>query len=93
MLGVAYYQEVTDSDQPDQPAFKMSVLKSFNLGGPPLLRYSTRVGFASIDDPHTDDSTFFGLGVAHESFRVELLNYDFGMFDSQVLSVSYIYDF
>ena len=93
MLGGAYYQEVTDSDQPDQPVFEMSVMKSFNLGGPPLLRYTARVGFASIDDPHTDDGAFFGLGVAHEPFRVELRNYDFGVFDSQVLSVSYIYDF
>lgn len=79
--------------KPDQPVFEMSVLKSFKLGGPPLLRYTARVGFASIDDPHTDDSTFFGVGVAHEPFRVELRNYDFGVFDSQVLSVSYIYDF
>lgn len=76
--------------KPDQPVFEMSVLKSFKLGGPPLLRYTARVGFASIDDPHTDDSTFFGVGVAHEPFRVELRNYDFGVFDSQVLSVSYI---
>lgn len=79
--------------KPDQPVFEMSVLKSFNLGGPPLLRYTARIGFASIDDPHTDDSTFFGVGVAHEPFRVELRNYDFGVFDSQVFSVSYIYDF
>ena len=79
--------------KPDQPVFEMSVLKSFNLGGPPLLRYTARVGFASIDDPHTDDGAFFGVGVSHEPFRVELRNYDFGVFDSQVLSVSYIYDF
>jgi len=77
----------------DQPVFEMSVLKSFDLGGPPLLRYTARIGFASIDDPHTDDGAFFGLGVAHEPFRVELRNYDFGVFDSQVFSVSYIYDF
>lgn len=81
------------SPKPDQPVFEMSVLKSFKLGGPPLLRYTARVGFASIDDPHTDDGAFFGVGVAHEPFRVELRNYDFGVFDSQVLSVSYIYDF
>ena len=79
--------------KPDQPVFEMSVLKSFNLGGPPLLRYTARVGFASIDDPHTDDGAFFGVGVSHEPFHVELRNYDFGVFDSQVLSVSYIYDF
>lgn len=79
--------------KPDQPAFEMSVLKSFDLGGPPLLRYTARIGFASIDDPHTEDSTFFGIGVSHEPFRVELRNYDFDVFESQVLSVSYIYDF
>lgn len=61
--------------------------------GPLLLHYTARVGFASIDDPETDNSTFFGVGVAHEPFRVELRNYDFGIFDSQVLSVSYICDF
>ena len=96
ILNGAYDQPSTNNStnpKPDQPVFEMSVLKSFNLGGPPLLRYTARVGFASIDDPHTDDSTFFGLGVAHEPFRVELRNYDFGVFDSQVLSVSYIYDF
>jgi hypothetical protein len=81
------------NQKPGQPVFEMSVLKSFNLGGPPLLRYTARVGFASIDDPHTDDGAFFGVGVSHEPFRVELRNYDFGVFDSQVLSVSYIYDF
>ena len=58
--------------QPDQPVFEMSVLKGFKLGGPPLLRYTLRAGFASIDDPHTDDGGFFGIGVAHEPFRVEL---------------------
>lgn len=79
--------------KPDQAVFEMSVLKSFDLGGPPLLRYTARVGFASIDDPHTDDGAFFGVGVSHEPFRVELRNYDFGVFESQVLSVSYIYDF
>lgn len=81
------------NQKPGQPVFEMSVLKSFNLGGPPLLRYTARVGFASIDDPHTDDGAFFGVGVSHEPFRVELRNYDFGVFDSQVLSVSYICDF
>ena len=95
VLNGAYDQQslTGTSPKPDQPVFEMSVLKSFNLGGPPLLRYTARVGFASIDDPETDNSTFFGVGVAHEPFRVELRNYDFGIFDSQVLSVSYIYDF
>ncbi|CAI8214808.1 MAG: Uncharacterised protein [Alphaproteobacteria bacterium] len=96
ILNGAYDQPTTNNStnrKPDQPVFEMSVLKSFKLGGPPLLRYTARVGFASIDDPHTDDGAFFGLGVAHEPFRVELRNYDFGVFDSQVLSVSYIYDF
>ena len=79
--------------KPDQPVFEMSVLKGFKLGGPPLLRYTLRAGFASIDDPHTDDGGFFGIGVAHEPFRVELRQYDFGVFDSQVLQVSYVYDF
>ena len=79
--------------KPDQPVFEMSVLKGFKLGGPPLLRYTARVGFASIDDPNTDDSTFFGLGIAHNPFRIELRQYDFDIFESQVLSVSYIYDF
>ena len=79
--------------KPDQPVFEMSVLKGFDLGGPPLMRFTARLGFASIDDPHTDDGAFFGVGVSHEPFRVELRNYDFGVFDSQVLSVSYIYDF
>jgi len=96
ILNGAYDQPSTNNStnaKPDQPVFEMSVLKSFNLGGPPLLRYTARVGFASIDDPHTDDGAFFGVGVSHEPFRVELRNYDFGVFDSQVLSVSYIYDF
>ncbi len=96
ILNGAYDQPSSNNStnaKPDQPVFEMSVLKSFNLGGPPLLRYTARVGFASIDDPHTDDSTFFGVGVSHEPFRVELRNYDFGTFDSQVFSVSYIYDF
>ena len=96
ILNGAYDQPTTNNStnpKPDQPVFEMSVLKSFDLGGPPLLRYTARVGFASIDDPHTDDGAFFGLGVAHDPFRVELRNYDFGVFDSQVLSVSYIYDF
>lgn len=79
--------------KPDQPVFEMSVMKGFKLGGPPLLRYTARVGFASIDDPHTDDGAFFGFGVAHDPFRVELRQYDFGVFKSQVLQVSYIYDF
>lgn len=79
--------------KPDQPVFEMSVLKGFKLGGPPLLRYTARLGFASIDDPITDDGAFFGIGVAHDPFRVELRQYDFGVFESQVLSVSYIYDF
>ena len=70
----------------------MSVLKSFDLGGSQLLRYPPRVGSASIDDLHTNDGSFFGLGAAHEPFRVELRNYDFGVLDSQVLSVSHIYD-
>ena len=69
--------------------YKRQVLGS----GPLLLHYTARVGFASIDDPETDNSTFFGVGVAHEPFRVEFRNYDFGIFDSQVLSVSYICDF
>ena len=96
ILNGAYEQPSSNNSttpKPDQPVFEMSVLKSFNLGGPPLLRYTARIGFASIDDPHTDDSTFFGVGVAHEPFRLELRNYDFGVFDSQVFSVSYIYDF
>ena len=73
--------------------FEMSVMKGFDWGGPPLLRYTARLGFASIDDPATDDRAFFGLGVAHDPFRVELRHYDFDVFESQVLSVSYIYDF
>jgi hypothetical protein len=96
LLNGAYDQPTASGStnpKPDQPVFEMSVLKSFNLDGPPLLRYTARVGFASIDDPHTDDGAFFGVGVSHEPFRVELRNYDFGVFDSQVLSVSYIYDF
>lgn len=96
LLNGAYDQPDTTgntSPKPDQPVFEMSVLKSFNLGGPPLLRYTARVGFASIDDRHAENSTFFGVGVSHEPFRVELRNYDFDVFDSQVLSVSYIYDF
>lgn len=95
VLNGAYDQQsVTGtSPKPDQPVFEMSVLKGFDLGGPPLMRFTARVGFASIDDPETDDGAFFGVGVSHEPFRVELRNYDFGVFDSQVLSVSYIYDF
>ncbi|MGC6535350.1 MAG: hypothetical protein ACON4V_07390 [Parvibaculales bacterium] len=95
VLNGAYDQQGTSgtNPKPDQPVFEMSVLKGFKLGGPPLLRYTARVGFASIDDPHTDDGAFFGIGVAHEPFRVELRQYDFGVFDSQVLQVSYIYDF
>ncbi|MBL6641885.1 MAG: hypothetical protein ISQ24_05310 [PS1 clade bacterium] len=96
LLNGAYDQPTASGStnpKPDQPVFEMSVLKSFDLGGPPLLRYTARVGFASIDDPHTDDGAFFGVGVSHEPFRVELRNYDFGVFDSQVMSVSYIYDF
>ena len=96
LLNGAYDQPTASGStnpKPDQPVFEMSVPKSFDLGGPPLLRYTARVGFASIDDPHTDDGAFFGVGVSHEPFRVELRNYDFGVFDSQVLSVSYIYDF
>ena len=78
---------------PTSRFFEMSVLKSFDLGGSPLLRYLPRVGFSSIDDPHTNDVAFFGLGAAHEPFRVELRNYDFGVLDSQVLSGRHIYDF
>jgi hypothetical protein len=96
ILNVAYDQPTasgSSNPKPDQPVFEMSVLKSFNLGGPPLLRYTAREGFASMDDPHTDDGAFFGIGVSHEPFRVEMRNYDFGVFDNQALSVSYIYDF
>lgn len=96
ILNGAYDQPTTNNStnpKPDQPVFEMSVMKGFKLGGPPLLRYTARVGFAVIDDPHTDDSAFFGFGVAHDPFRVELRNYDFGVFESQVLQVSYIYDF
>lgn len=63
------------------------------MGGPPLMRLTAHLGFTSIDDRETDDGAFFGVGVSHEPFRVELRNYDFGVFDSQVLSVSYICDF
>lgn len=96
ILNGAYDQPGTNNStnaKPDQPVFEASVMKSFKLGGPPLLRYTARLGFASIDEPHTENSTFFGLGVAHEPFRVELRNYDFDVFESQVISVSYIYDF
>ena len=96
ILNGAYDQPGTNNStnaKPDQPVFEASVMKSFKLGGPPLLRYTARLGFASIDDPHTENSTFFGLGVAHEPFRVELRNYDFDVFESQVISVSYIYEF
>ncbi len=96
VLNGAYDQPTASggsNPKPDQPAFEMSVLKGFDLGGPPLLRYTARVGFASIDDPHTGDGAFFGIGVAHEPFRVELRQYDFEVFESQVLQVSYIYDF
>ena len=96
ILNGAYDQPTAgggSNPKPDQPVFEMSVLKSFDFGGPPLLRYTARVGFASIDDPETDDGAFFGIGVAHEPFRVELRQYDFGVFDSQVLQVSYICDF
>lgn len=95
-LNGAYEQPTIHSDsdpKPDQLAFEMSVMKGFDWGGPPLLRYTARLGFASIDDPATDDRAFFGLGVAHDPFRVELRHYDFDVFESQVLSVSYIYDF
>jgi hypothetical protein len=96
LLNGAYEQpdaSGSPNQQPNQPVFEMSVLKGFKLGGPPLLRYTLRAGFASIDDSHTDDGGFFGIGVAHEPFRVELRQYDFGVFESQVLQVSYIYDF
>lgn len=96
VLNGAYDQPTASGStnpKPDQPVFEMSVLKGFKLGGPPLLRYTLRAGFASIDDPETDDGGFFGIGVAHEPFRVELRQYDFGVFDSQVLQVSYVYDF
>ena len=81
------------SPKHDQPVFEMSVLKGFDLGGPPLLRYTLRAGFASIDDPHADDTGFFGVGIAHEPFRAEFRSYDFETFKSDVFSVSYIYDF
>lgn len=96
VLNGAYDQPTASGStnpKPDQPVFEMSVLKGFKLGGPPLLRYTLRAGFASIDDPHTDDGGFFGIGVAHEPFRVELRQYDFGVFDSQVLQVQYVCDF
>tara|TARA_B110000971_G_scaffold203180_1_gene223519 strand:- start:1735 stop:2379 length:645 start_codon:yes stop_codon:yes gene_type:complete len=81
------------SPKPDQPAFEMSLMKGFDLGGPPLWRYTLRAGFASIDDPKADDSGFFGIGIAHEPFRAEFRCYDFGTFQSDVFAVSYIYDF
>lgn len=96
ILNGAYDQPTASggsNPKPDQPVFEMSLLKGFDWGGPPLLRYTARLGFASIDDPDTDDGAFFGIGVAHEPFRVELRQYDFGVFESQVLQVSYIYDF
>jgi len=83
----------SSSPKPDQPAFEMSLMKGFDLGGPPLMRYTLRAGFASIDDPNADDSGFFGIGIAHEPFRAEFRSYDFGTFESGVFSVSYIYDF
>ena len=83
----------SSSPKPDQPAFEMSLMKGFDLGGPPLWRYTLRAGFASIDDPNTDDSGFFGIGIAHEPFRAEFRSYDFGVFQSDVFAVSYIYDF
>lgn len=95
ILNGAYDQPTASggsNPKPDQPVFEMSVLKGFKSGGPPLLRLTARLGFASIDDPNTDDGAFFGVGVAHEPFRVELRQYDFGVFESQVLQVSYIYD-
>lgn len=93
LLGGAYTEAGSEDAKPEDPAFEFSLMKGFNLGGPPLLRYTARIGFASIDDEHAGDGSFFGLGIAHEPFRVELRNYEFDNFESQVLSVSYIYDF
>lgn len=96
VLNGAYDQPDTSgnfSPKPDQPVFEMSVAKAFDFGGPPLLRYTARVGFASIDDPHTEDATFFGVGVQHEPFRLEFRNYDFDVFTSEAVTLSYIYDF
>lgn len=78
----------------DQPIFEVSAVKSFDWGnGPPLLRYTARIGYATIDDPNTDDNIFFGVGIGHDPFRVELRQYDFGVFESQVLAFTYLYDF
>ena len=93
MLNGAHKEAGSEDAKPEDPAFEFSLMKSFDLGGPPLLRYTARVGFASIDDKHAGDGSFFGVGVSHEPFRVELRNYEFDNFESQVLSVSYIYDF
>ena len=69
-------------------------MKSFDWGnGPPLLRYTARIGYATIDDPNTDDNIFFGVGIGYDPFRVELRQYDFGVFESQVLAFTYLYDF
>jgi hypothetical protein len=93
MLGGAYIEAGSEDRKPEDPIFEMSVLKSFDLGGPPLLRYTARFGLAFGDDKKAGDGTLFAVGVAHEPFRVELRNYEFDNFESQVLSVSYIYDF
>lgn len=79
--------------KPDQPIYEVSAMKSFDWGGPPLLRYTARIGYATLDDPDTDDNIFFGVGVGHDPFRVELRQYDFGVFESQVLAFTYLYDF
>lgn len=34
--------------KPDQPAFEMSLLKGFDLGGPPLLRYTLRAALLRL---------------------------------------------
>ena len=79
--------------KPDQPVFEVSAFKSFDWGGPPLLRYTARIGYAILDDPDADDNVFFGIGLGHDPFRVELRQYDFDVFESQVLAFTYVYDF
>lgn len=79
--------------KPDQPVFEVSAFKSFDWGGPPLLRYTARIGCAILDDPDADDNVFFGIGLGHDPFRVELRQYDFDVFESQVLAFTYVYDF
>ncbi len=91
-LGGAYEQTSGDP-KPDQPVLEASIAKGFQSSMTGDLRYMARVGVATMDDPRTETNAFFGVGIERGPFRIEYREYDFDVFESNVVALSYVYNF